>query len=461
MKRASTCFLTIVFSAATAFAADVRLPKYTREVLPNGAVLYLMPKPGVPLVNFRVVVKGGIESEPVGLAGLSPIAAQLLRRGTTRRTADQFSGELDGLGGQFMASSNEQSTVIASEFLKKDFAAGLDLTADAILHPSFPDEEVKKTLARSVDSVRATKDNPQMAIAQYFRAFFYGPAHPYGHPADEASYARITRETISAYTRRMYVGKNLIVIAGGDFDPAVAAPALKKAFGEVPSGTEYTWARDVPPAAGARLLLIDKPDATQTYFRIAQPGITRTDYDRTTLHLLNTLFGGRFDSMLNDALRVNSGLTYGANSVLDLYREPGAITISTYTRTETTEQAMDLALTILKGMNEKGITAEQLSSVKAYVKGTYPTQTLETSDQLAGVLSDIELFGLNRGEVDDMFSRIDAVTVERANAVAKKWYRPENLTFVVLGNASKIREAVKKYAPTMKEVSVKDPGFGN
>lgn len=452
---------SLLLFAATSFAADVRLPKYTREVLPNGAVLYLMPKPGVPLVSFRIVSRGGIESEPAGLAGLSPITAQLLRRGTVRRTADQFSGELDGLGGQFSASSNEQSVVVAGEFLKKDFAAGLDLTADAILHPSFPDAEVKKTLARSVDAVRAGKDNPQTAIAQYFRAFFYGPAHPYGHPADEASYAKMTREVIAQYARRMYAGKNLIVIVSGDFDPAVAGPAAKKAFGEVSAGAAYSWAKDIPPAGGARLLLIDKPDATQTYFRIAQPGIARTDNDRTALTLINTLFGGRFTSMLNDALRVNSGLTYGAGSLLDLNREPGAITISTYTRTETTEQAMDLALSILKGLNEKGITAEQLSSVKAYVKGRYPAQTLETADQVAGVLGDIELFGLNRGEVDDLFSRIDAVTPEHANMVAKKWYRPENLTFVVLGNASKIRETVKKYAPAMKEVSAKTPGFGD
>ncbi len=461
MKRLTTYFLPILLTAATAFAADVRLPKYTREVLPIGAVLYLMPKPGVPLVNFRVVLKGGIESEPAGLAGLSPITAQLLRRGTARRTADQFSDELDGLGGQFAAGSNEQSVIVASEFLKKDFAAGLDLTADAVLHPSFPDAEVKKALARSVDEVRSVKDNPQAAIVQYFRAFFYGPAHPYGHPATEASYTKMTQESIADYARRMFVGKNLIVIASGDFDPSIAGLALKKAFGEAPAGTEHQWAKNVQPAAGSRLLLIDKPDATQTYFRIAQLGIARTDADRTPLQLINTLFGGRFDSMLNDALRVNSGLTYGAGSVLDLYREPGAITISTYTRTETTGQAIDLALSVLKGMNDKGITPEQLASVKAYVKGIYPTQTLETPDQLANVLSEIELFGLNRGEVDDLFSRIDAVTLERANAIAKKWYRPENLTFVVLGNASAIRDVVKKYAPAVKEVSAKDPGFGN
>jgi len=460
-RKQAVCALLTFCLAAIAASAEVRLPKYTREVLPNGVVVYFMPKPGVPLVNFRVLVKGGVESEPAGLAGLSAVTAQLLRTGTSRRTAQQFSGDLDSLGGSFGAGANEQFVLVSSEFLKKDFAAGLDLTADALLHPVFPEDEVKKALARSIDGTRAQKDNPQAAITQYFRAFFYGPAHPYGHPADEASLGRMNREKIAEYAKRMYVGPNIIAVVAGDFDAATAGAAMRKTFGEAPAGTGWEWAKDAKPAAGARLLLIDKPDATQTYFSIAQPGVTRTDPDRTTLQLINTLFGGRFTSMLNDALRVSSGLTYGARSSLDLHREPGAITISTYTRTETTEKAMDMALDVLKQLNERGITAAQLSSVKAYMKGTYPTQALETSDQLANMLGEIEVFGLNRGEVDDLFSRIDAVTLERANAVAKRYYKSQDLTFVVLGNASKIRDVVKKYSPAVREVRATDPGFGN
>jgi zinc protease len=450
----------LILATAAALHADVRLPKFTRTELPNGVVVYFMPKPGVPLVNFHVIVRGGVESEPDGLAGISSVTAQLLRKGTVRRTADAFSAELDGLGGEFAVGGNDQAIVATSEFLKKDFDKGLDLTADALLHASFPESEVKKMLSQRIDAARSQKDNPQAAIAQYFRAFFYGPTHPYGRPADEASLRRIDRDKIADYAKKIIAGKNMIVIVSGDFDPAPAQAAVTKTFGAIPSGTPYQWAANAKPAGANRILLIDKPDATQTYFRIAQPGISRTDPERTTLQLVNTLFGGRFTSMLNDALRVNSGLTYGASSILDLQREPGAITISTYTRTETTEKAMDMALDILKRMNTNGITPEQLASVKAYVKGTYPRQALETSNQLANVLGDIEIFGLNRGEVDDLFSRIDAVTLEQANAAVKKHYRTEDLTFVVLGNASKIRESVKKYAPTMKEVSVKEPGWG-
>ena len=111
--------------------------------------------------------------------------------------------------------------------------------------------------------------------------------------------------------------------------------------------------------------------------------VSKKNRDRATLEIVNTLFGGRFTSMLNDALRVNSGLTYGASAQLQVDRLQGAIFINTYTKTETTTQAIDMALDVLKRLNEKGITAEQLASAKAYVKGLYPTRHLETIDQLA------------------------------------------------------------------------------
>jgi predicted Zn-dependent peptidase len=271
MKR-----LWIALLAVSAYGAEVRLPPFTKSTLSNGVVVYMLPKPSVPLVSFRILVRGGIESEPRDMAGLSGITAQLLRRGTAKRTADQFSAELDSLGGTFGAGANEQALTVSGEFLRKDFAAGLDLTSDALLHAAFPEDETRKTLARSIDSAKAEKDNPQAAIGQYFRAFFYGPDHPYGRPADEASFGRINRAAIADYAHRMIVGRNLIVIVGGDFDSAQAASLIKSTFESVPAGMAYQWAAPAKPLPGGRLLLVDKPDATQTYFRIAQPGVSRT-----------------------------------------------------------------------------------------------------------------------------------------------------------------------------------------
>ena len=229
-------------------AAQVKLPPYTREVLPNGTVVFYAPRTGLPLVNFRVLVKGGEESDAAQTAGLAQITAELLQRGSARRTGAQFAEELDSLGGVFMARTDEQATMINAEFLKKDFDRGLALVADAVLGPAFAEDEVRKALARQADRLKSMKDNPAMAIGNYYRAFFFGAAHPYGHVPDEASLDRIRRDDIAAYHQRMYVGRNLVVIVAGDFDAAAARARVAAAFGAAPAGTAYAWSEDRPPS---------------------------------------------------------------------------------------------------------------------------------------------------------------------------------------------------------------------
>jgi predicted Zn-dependent peptidase len=443
-----------------AASAQVKLPPYSREVLPNGTVVYLVQKTGLPLVSFHVVVKGGNESEPEGMAGLAQVTAGLLRRGTAQASADQFNEELDSLGGTFGALVNEQATAVSAEFLKKDFDRGLALVADAVLHPAFPEAEVKKALARAADGLKTVKDNPGASIGQYYETYFFGTAHPYGRVADEASVDHIRRQDIVGYHDRQYVGKNLIVVVAGDFDAAAAKRRVAETFGAASAGETYRWAEDHPPTAsgGNRVLLVDKPDATQTYFIIAQPGVKRSTPDRVPLNLVNTLFGGRFTSMINEELRINSGLTYGASARVEMNRLTGAIYITSYTKTDTTAKAVDVALEVLKRLHDKGITAEQLASAKAYVKGTYPPQRLQTADQIASALAEIELYGLDRDEVDGFFQRVDTVTLEQANTVIKKYYGTENLTFVLLGNAAKIRDAAGKYGK-VAEKTVRQAGW--
>jgi len=456
----------LIFLAATLAFGQAKLPQYAKDTLPNGASIVMLPRSGVPLVHFRVLIKGGVESDPPNMAGVANLTASLLRRGTAKRSAEQFAEELDYLGGTFQAAFDGQlgsATAISSEFLSKDFDKGLDLLSDAVLNPAFTESEVHKELARRIDGAKAMKDNAQASIGSYFRASFFGRAHPYGNPPDETTYSRMARKDIVDYHEKFYCGKNILIVVTGDFDPSSAKSKLAQTFGAVPAGTEWKLNAGgaLRPARKGELLLIDKPDATQTYFQIGQPGIDMKNPDRATLEIINTLFGGRFTSMLNDELRVNSGLTYGAGSALEEPRLPGAIVISTYTKNDTTTQAIDMALDVLRRLNEKGITAAQLASAKAYVKGLYPTRRLETMDQLAALIGDIELYGLGRDEVDGYFARIDAITLDQANATIKKYYKTDDLTFVVLGAADKIREQMKKYDPHAKEVSIKTAGWGN
>ncbi len=449
--------------AAITAAAQVKLPSYTRRVLPNGVVLQVLEKRDVPMVTLSVAVRGGAESDPPGKAGLASVTAEALRRGTKSRSATQFSEQLDFMGASWSVNVDEQSARITTECLSKDLDRALDLLADAVLHPVFPEDEVKKLLQQRIDGVRALKDDPRTLPSRYFREFFYPPGHPYRRQpgGDELTLARIGRVDLVSFHKERYTGGNLIVTVVGDIESGKVAAKLADIFGAAPAGKSYQWVSDAPPVRHAkpRLLLVDKPGATQSYFIIGRPGIHRTHPDRVPMILVNTLFGGRFTSLLNDELRVNRGLTYGAYCRLDQNRLPGALAIVTYTGTATTREAIDVALEVLGRFHEKGVTEEQLASAKAYVKGRFPTHSLETSGQLASILTTLEIFGLDASEIDEYFPRIDAVTPEQANAVIKKYYRPENLQFVVVGDASKIKDQLRGYGDPIKVVPAARPGF--
>lgn len=456
MRRAA--WLALALGCAS---AQVKLPQTERATLPNGIRVIMAPRKEVPMVTVRLVVQGGAESDPTEKAGLSDITGELLQRGAGEMDATAFAEKLDSLGASLSIGTDAQSTTVRLEFLSKDTTPALALLSAAVARPRFAEDEVKKALEEAIGSVQSIKDDPGDAIRYYAAAMMFGPKHPYGRVVDSDSLARITRADVLAYHKKYYVGRNIIAVVAGDFEPAAFRKSLEGALGGMPAGEAFSWVESVPPPkhSKSRLLLVDKPDATQTYFRIMMPGIRRGQADRAGLWLVNTLFGERFTSMLNDELRVNSGLTYGAGSRIQLDRLTGAITISSYTKTATTVQAIDLALAVLKRLRDKGITASMLDSAKKYVKGTFPIQNLETDGQVAAILGDLELFGLNRGEIDDLFSRLDAVTVEKANELARQYYVDTNLQFCLLGKASEIREGVAKYASAMKVISINDKGF--
>lgn len=450
--------MSLPFSAP----AQVRLPEFTREQLPNGATLILLPRHDVPLVSVRAVFRGGAEIEPSGMNGITAVTVELMRRGAGRRSAAQIDLDLDFLGASLTSGSNRQSAWFSLEFLSRTAPEAMAILGDILTQPAFPEDEVRKVLSQTADRVRSSKDNPGAAVGPYFNGLFYPSGHPYrysGSP-DEISVARINREEIQKHYRRMASGKNLIFVAAGDFDPKQFAPLARRIAGAVPAGDALQQAAAQEPRfERARLLLVDKPDATQTYFRIGMPGIHRRHPDRPALLVANTLFGGRFTSLLNDALRVNAGLTYGANSNLDLDRFTGAIAINSYTPTATTVKAIDLALDVLRRFASQGVSQEQLDSARAYIKGNFPTDRLETSDQLCSILAELEIFGLGRADIDGFFQQLDALTVETVNAAIRRRFTADNLQFCLVGNASAIEKDVAKYAGAMKVISIKAEGF--
>jgi len=219
-----------------------------------------------------------------------------------------------------------------------------------------------------------------------------------------------------------------------------------------------TAVADAPAARGRRLLLVDKPDSTQTYFRIGNVGIRRSNPDRVLIEIVNTLFGGRFTSMINTELRIKSGLTYGASSGFVQWKAKGPFFVSSYTSNANTEKALDLTLDVLKRLHQQGISEDDLKSAKAYLKGQFPPD-IETAGQLAGVLSELVFNGLDEREIDTYYARIDAATMADVHRVIKQYFPLDDLVFVLIGKASEIETIAKKYAPVVDRRAITAVGF--
>ena len=463
LKSIGRVFGAVVIAASLAGAAHaqtLKLPPHEKVVLKNGLTLLVMEKHGVPIVSFSAIVKTGSVANPPGQEGLASITAGLLRKGTQKRTAQQFASDLDFIGGSFDAGSDDDNTTISAEFLTKDLDRGLDLFSDAVLHANFPQAEVDKLLAQSVDGIKAAKDEAEAVIFNYYGGYLYG-THPYARPdgGDELSLKRIQRDGILKFYEANYVPANTILAVAGEFNSAELKKKLEAIFGAWPAKSVLTANTPAAtPVKGKRLLLVDKPDATQTYFVIGNVGVSATDPDRVAIRVVNTAFGGTFASLLNTALRIDSGYTYGANSFFQPQKAAGPFAIYSFTKNETTTPAIDLALKVLDDFHKNGLTAAQLDTAKKYMKGQFPPR-IETSGQLAARIASNEFYGLDDNEINQLEARIDAVTVESARQIIDKHFPKDNLVFVLIGKASEIGPAVKKYADKQDERKISDPGF--
>jgi zinc protease len=462
MRRFLPFTMLLALASAPAHAADdsVKFPAYHRTVLPNGVTLMVMEKHSAPLVSFVVTLKTGSLADPPGKEGLADTTNDLLRKGAGQRNATQISEDFDFVGATLGTAATYEALRVSAEFMKKDVNSGLDLLSDILLHPTFPQEEVDKLIKQRVDALKARKDQPLAVINAYYEEFLFG-SHPYGRPpnGDERSMGALRREDIVHFHEQNYVAGNLIVAVCGDFQTAEMERLLTARFGALPKKAATGVSAPKPEASTGRLLFVDKPDATQTFFQFGNVGIARNDPDRAAVDVVNTLFGGRFTSWINTALRIDSGLTYGASSVFSRRRQPGSFYINSYTRNEKTAEAMDMAVKVLKDLHEKGFTDEQLKSAKEYIKGQFGPR-VETSDQLANWMTEFEIYGLDAKEVDEYAARVDTVTVADAKRVIEKHYPLNNLVFAVIGKGSEVEPLMKKYATQIEKVSISDPGYG-
>jgi predicted Zn-dependent peptidase len=453
--------LTLMLASAAALGDGITLPAFERTVLENGTVLLLNEKHDVPLIGLEAIVRGGATADPQDKHGLASLLARLLVKGANERSSAEFADAVASVGGQLDASAGLESLSVSAEFMSKDAALMVELLADALQRPALDRGEFEKLRDRSINLIKSAKgSDPNALMPSYANAFLFGE-HPYGNPVDgsESSLARITHGDLLAYYADRLGGDRLVIAVSGDFEIAAMRDALTAAFSGWRAATATPPEIVAPePAASSRVYLIDKPGATQSYFTIGNVGVARSFSGRAELDLANTVFGGRFTSMLMTELRTKSGLSYSARSKLGRYSQSGSVFVTSFTETGTTVEALDVALATLSRLRDSGLDGAMIASSRNYIMGQFPPR-LETAAQLAGIAAMLEINGLDAAYINDYGSTLAAATPESIAAVIDQVYpAPDRLVFVVLGDAASIREQVAQYGP-VTEISLSEPRF--
>jgi zinc protease len=447
--------------AAALGAGEVKLPAYKVATLPNGAVVALVEKRDTPLVAMNVTVRGGGLGDPAGRDGTASLFADLIQKGAGNRNATQFAEAIENVGGSLSAGAGPESLGINASFMSRDVDLMLELVADVLQRPRLDATEFDKARTLAVQSIVAAKDSdPRGLMSSYGDAWLFR-GHPYGRAVggSETSLAAVQLDDIKQYYAEQVGGNRLIMTVVGDFETATMLQKLERSFGSWRKARAAVPVAPPPPkVTGRQVLLVDKPGATQTYFWLGNVGASRTDPARTAQSVVNTVFGGRFTSMLNTELRIKSGLTYGARASFDRSLQPGAFSIASYTETSKTTQAIDMTLDTLARLHSDGLDADQLQSAQSYMLGQFPP-SIETNGQLAARLADMLFYGLGREDVDEYaqrVSKVDAAAVR--STIEQSFPRPENVVLVLIGDAAKIRADAQRFGP-VTEMKITDPRF--
>ena len=420
-------------------AAAFQLPSVTARVLPNGLTVLAVEYHELPIVIFHLLVQGGAAYDPQGKEGVAELTADLIRQGTTHRNAEELAREIEFLGGNVGGDAGHDFSAVSAEFLRKDMDQALELFSDVVLHPAFRPDEFRRTQGLALAGIVASRESPGAIAERCFQAFLYGH-HPYGHPTEgtEASVRRLTAADARAFYDHHYGPQGGVLVMIGD---ATAEDLLARAalvFGGWSSAATPTAALPAPARVrGRKLLLVDKPDATQAHIRVGNVAIARTDDAYIQAVVTATVLGGGFGSRLIDELRVKRSLTYGASSYFLTHRQLGDFRAATFTKVPTTGEALRLLLDLLRQFAAEGATPVELARAASLLSGQYPLQ-LETPNAIAGKLAELTAYGIPRTDLEIYPRQILGTTVDDVRRIAGRYVTVDDAVVVVVGPAATI-----------------------
>ncbi len=421
------------------------LPKIEKAKLSNGLEVWLVKQSELPLVSMNMVFKSGTTNDPQGLTGLGGTTASLLDDGTKTRSAVDIANELQSIGARLSTGSSSDSSSVEMLTLTKNFDKALDIYADVMLNPEFPEKEVETWRSRALVGLRQRRDNANAISNIVYNRILYGDKHPYGVTSTEASVKALKRDDLMKFYSTYYRPNNAVLIVAGDVDMKMLQPKLEAKFKDWKSGEVSAMTLPEAPARDkAMIYVVDKPGAAQSVISIGQIGVSRDNPDFFPLQVMNTILGGGFTSRVNMNLREDKGYTYGARTGFSFRRGAGPFSATAGVQTAVTKESVMEFLKELRGIRgDIPVTQAELEYNKQSIIRRFPA-SFETVDGIANQLANSVIYDLPDNYFANYISRINAVTLEDVNRVANKYLTPDKLAIVVVGDRKTIEPGLKE-----------------
>ena len=428
---------------------ELRLPKLERVTLSNGLKVILAERHEIPVVDFRLQIDAGYAADQFAAPGTATLTAALLDGGTAKRTALQISEAAASLGAQLRASSGLDTSDVSLSALKSNLDPSLELYADVILHPSFPETDFRRQQKQQISAIQREKVSPQAMGLRVFPALLYGAQHAYGNPltgsGTEASVAKLTREDLVKFHETWFKPNHATLIVVGDTTLAELTPKLEKLLdgwkqGDIP--TKNIGTVEYPPKPVVYLL--DRPGALQSVILAGEIAPPRNNPDEIAIETMNNILGGNFGARINMNLREDKHWSYGASSRLISARGQRPFVVIAPVQTDKTKESLAEINKEVRGiLGDKPPTAEELAKVQANETLSLPGSR-ETMGEVANSIQTLVEYGLPDDYYEKYAGRVRALQVSDIEAMARRVVRPDNLLWVVVGDRAKIEAGVRE-----------------
>ena len=413
----------------------VKFPPYEMRKLDNGMQVVIVSHHEQPSVSIRMIVRAGAAQDPKGKMGVAMLTATLLDQGAAKRTAEQIADAIDFVGGVLTTGAGTDLSYVSAIVLKDNLPLAWELMSDVVRRPLFAQEELDRQRQQALSGLKVAEQDPDSVADHVIDRLIYG-FHPYGLPGGGTveSLSAIKRQDLVDFHRQYFLPNNALIAVVGDVDPDEAMAGLTKVFGDWAQGTVPPFQPIEPPQAAKRVIVVDRPDAVQTEIRIGQIGIPRRHADFLAVDQAVKILGGEGANRLQQVLRSQRGLTYGASADLETYKTAGGIVAETDTRTEATAEALRLAVDEFYRLQRERVYEGELEGAQAYLAGHFPL-TIETPDAIATQVLNHLFFDIPLEELQTYPQRVQSISPDEVQRVAKVYLRPDRLAVVLVGNA--------------------------